>query len=243
MNRILYILIFVFTFFNHNIINAQEVVIDTLKSDNNYIFSSEHFKNDYDKIISLSNEYEYNHRIWSKKILDNFPLNDNGIVELRYKIKSNRIIDIKKLMEVSADWFSYAFSSINAITKFDNEGILKGKGTYINISQYNINAIYYAKTVRINIDVNIGIKINDNDIDFIALVKHYRVISGDSLMNSENSLILISNTFPNIESDNKIAYARAFINTHANLFALISDYIDFINNNTNKDKNDLNFIW
>lgn len=227
--------------FNHNVIKAQEGIVDTLN--NNYIFISDDFRNDYNNIISLSNEYEYNHRLWSKKLLDKFPLNDNGIIELRYKIKSNRAIDTKTLMEISIDWFSYAFSSINAITKFDDDGILKGKGTYINISQYNINTIYYAKTVRINIEINIGIKINDNDIDFIIMAKHYQVISGDSFMNSENTLILISDTFPNIESNHKIAYARAFINTYANSFALLSSYIDFINNNANKNKNDLDFIW
>lgn len=228
-----FILTFIMTFCLSVITNGQ--TINT--------FVSEQFNNDYNTLVEIANNYKGKNKIWATKLNEQFPLNENGVIKLSYTIDSNDYIDFDKCMDVTTNWFTYAFNSENSIKKYETEGIIYGEGKYINISQYNINAIYYAKSVSIHADTEIGIKINDKSINIVVYIKHYNIISGDSLLKSENSILLIKDSYPNIESDNKIAYAIAFINCYAQSFEKVKNYIEFLNTNMNKTHSEIDFMW
>lgn len=206
-------------------------------------FVSEQFNNDYNTLVEIANNYKGKNKIWATKLNEQFPLNENGVIKLSYTINSNDYIDFDKCMDVTTNWFTYAFNSEKSIKKYETDGIIYGEGKYINISQYNINAIYYVKSVSIHADTEIGIKINDKSINIVVYIKHYNIISGDSLLKSENSIVLIKDSYPNIESDNKIAYAVAFINCYAQSFEKVKNYIEFLNTNMNKTHSEIDFMW
>lgn len=206
-------------------------------------FSSDKFNTDYNIICQLSNEYKHNNKVWANELLTQFPVDNNGVIKLKYTITCSNTIDFEKCMQVTTNWFTYSFNSAAAIKKHDSEGIIYGEGRYINISQYTVNAVYYAKVVNIHANTQIGIKINDNTIDIIVYIKHYNLIYGDSLGRSENSLVLIKDAYPCIDSKNKVAYSMAFINCYAVSFEKIKNYIEFLNTNMNTKQSEIDFMW
>ena len=206
------------------------------------IFVSEQFNNDYNTLLEIANKYKGKNKVWATKLNEQFPLNENGVIKLSYTINSSDYIDFDKCMNITANWFTYAFNSEKSIKKYETEGTIYGEGKYTNISQHNINAIYYIKYVSINANTQIGIKINDKNINIVVYIKHYNIISVDSLGKSENSIVLIKDSYPNINSDNKIAYAVAFINCYAQSFEKIKNYIEFLNINMNKTHSEIDFM-
>lgn len=197
-----------------------------------YIFVANKFKTDYTHIMSLKRQYDTRQKVWAEELAKKFPVDKNGAIHLEYIIVCNQEIDIQKAMEVSVQWFNYAFSSSEAIKQCDYEkGVIIGHGTYTNIAQYNLNAIYYAKTVRVNADTDVILRFKENRIKIEVIIRHYNIISGDSMLQSKNSLVQVSDAFPFADSGDKVAFARAFINSYAHSFDKVEKYIKFMNEN------------
>lgn len=176
---------------------------------------------------------------------EEFGVDVNGAIHLDYIIEADTTFDIINTMECTLKWFEFAFSNQSSIKRCDYEtGIIIGSGKYLNIGQYSINAIYYAKTVKIHADVEIVIRFKENRLRVEAIVKHFNLVSGDSLLHGENKLVLVSEAFPcNPKSDNKNAYAMAFINAYANGYGLITKYMEYLNNNLTVNAIETNEDW
>lgn len=196
-------------------------------------FSSYKVSEDYNKLLELKKKFGRNNQKWALALNDEFGVDKNGAIHLDYVIESDTTFDISTAMECSLKYFEYAFSNKSSIKRCDYEaGVIIGSGKYYNIGQYNINAIYYAKTVKIHAEVDIIIRFKEGKIRIEAMIRHFNLISGDSLMQGNNTLVTIANAFPcNPKSDNKNAYAMAFINSFANCYGMIVDYVKFMNNN------------
>lgn len=199
-----------------------------------YTFSCPQFKSDYETILNLADKYSGADREWAKSLLSNFPLDQNGAIHLEYIITCNQNLDIEQVMKTSYDWFNYSFSSAEqAVRGYDVEkGIIKARGSYLDLAQFNLNAIYYVKLVRVSADTDVILKFKDNKIKIDVIVKNYRMIMANSAMQSRNSLIAVSDVFPvNSSSDNKVAYSRAFINSYAHSMDKVKKYIEFMTEN------------
>lgn len=232
-----------------NTINAQEMTQDTTITAladslienttppalTKMVFKSNAFEEDYRVIIGFKEMFDSDHKRWAKELLAAFPVDQNGVVHLEYIIVCNQNFEKERIMTTTVDWFNYSFSSANAVKSCDfGSGVIIGEGYYSSLAQYNLVALYYAKTVKISADTDIIIKFKENRIKIEVLVRHYQIIMGDSLLQSKNALVGISDVFPcNLQSDNKIAYARAFINSYANSFDKVESYINFLNANLN----------
>lgn len=78
-------------------------------------FSSDKFNTDYNIICQLSNEYKHNNKIWANELLTQFPVDNNGVIKLKYTITCSNTIDFEKCMQVTTNWFTYSFNSAAAI--------------------------------------------------------------------------------------------------------------------------------
>ena len=137
-------------------------------------------------------------------------------------------------MKTSYDWFNYSFSSAEqAVKGYDVEkGIIKARGSYLDLAQFNLNDVYYAKLVRVSADTDVILKFKDNKIKIDVIVRNYKMIMANSAMQSRNSLVAVSDVFPvNSSSDNKVAYSRAFINSYAHSMDKVKKYIEFMTEN------------
>lgn len=199
-----------------------------------YTFSCPQFKSDYETILNLADKHSGADREWAKSILSNFPLDQNGAIHLEYIITCNQNLDIEQVMKTSYDWFNYSFSSAEqAVKGYDVEkGIIKARGSYLDLAQFNLNAVYYAKLVRVSADTDVILKFKDNKIKIDVIVRNYKMIMANSAMQSRNSLVAVSDVFPvNSSSDNKVAYSRAFINSYAHSMDKVKKYIEFMTEN------------
>lgn len=195
-------------------------------------FSCLKLDEDMSKMIEYKKKYSSNQK-WALKLNEEYGVDKNGAIHLDYIITSDSTFDIIKIMETSVGWFEYMFSSAASIKRCDySEKIILGGGKYFNIGQYNINAIYYAKTVKIHADVDIMIRFKEDRIRVETFIRHFNLISGDSMMRSENSLVSIQDAFPNNpKANNKNAFAMAYINAYANSFNMVSRFLEYLNNN------------
>jgi len=212
---------------------AQTQATDTTtKQKVPYVFVANKFKNDYQKVIGMKSRFDTYHKRWAQELAKQFPVDKNGAIHLDYIIVCNQELDIQKTMEVSVGYFDYAFSSSNAIERCDYEhSIIVAHGRYSKIAEDNTNAIYYFKSVTINVDTDIVIRFKENRIRMEVIIRHYNIISADSLLNSKNALVSVNEVFPFEDSGDKYAYARAFINSYANSFDKIDKYIEYMNAN------------
>lgn len=231
-------------FGNGNQVNAQNNInrdIPIQTQEQGFKFNSSQFKSDYEKFSSIVNS---NGAVeGAKELLAAFPLDNNGAIHFEYIITYGEGYDIKHVMETSYDWFNYSFSSAEAaVNRYDIEnGIITARGSYLDLGQFNLNAVYYAKLVRVTADTDIILRFRENKIKIDVLIRNYRMISAESTMRSNNSLVAVSDVFPsNNNGDNKIAYARSFVNSCSNSMDKIKKYIEFLNDNmmTNDVYND-----
>lgn len=213
-----------------------------------FTFYAPQFKADYEKLLSYTNSkgYQNHDRECAKDMLADFPLDRNGSIHLEYIITCDSGYDMEKIMETSYDWFNYAFSSAEAsVSKYDTQnGIITARGSYANIGQFNLNAVYYAKVVRVGADTDVILRFKDNKIKIDVMIRNYRMISGESTMRSNNSLVNVADVYPaNPNSDNKVAYARAFINSYSYSMDKVKKYIEFLNDNMNNEITNDDAAW
>lgn len=213
-----------------------------------FTFYAPQFKADYEKLLSYTNSkgYQNHDRECAKDMLADFPLDRNGSIHLEYIITCDSGYDMEKIMETSYDWFNYAFSSAEAsVSKYDTQnGIITARGSYANIGQFNLNAVYYAKVVRVGADTDVILRFKDNKIKIDVMIRIYRMISGESTMRSNNSLVNVADVYPaNPNSDNKVAYARAFINSYSYSMDKVKKYIEFLNDNMNNEITNDDAAW
>lgn len=219
---------------NNQIYNNNKTITQTQQYQNTegFKFYCSRFKNDYNRIVNYANQ-----EFWKEnamQILSEFPLDKNGAIHLEYIITCNENYDMKQVMETSYDYFNYVFSSADATVKrYDIEnGIITARGFYSNIGQSNLNAIYYVKLVRISAYTDIILRFKDNKIKIDVIIRNYKMVSGESTMRSENLLVSVNDVYPaNPESNNKIAYATAFVNSYYYSIDKVKKYIEFLNNN------------
>lgn len=221
-----------------------QATLDTLietKEEVPYVFGCEKFIEDYNVFQGIVKDYyNYTQLQMAKKIKDTISVDKNGAIHLDYVINCNQDFDIQKAMETSVEYFNYAFSNAaSAIQRCDyDEAIIIAHGTYSNIAQYNLNLLYYVKIVKLSADTDIVIRFKNNRIRIEATIRHYRIISADSFLSSKNDLVQVGSVYPYSESDNKIAYARAFLNGCLSSFDKIAKYIEFMNSNMEKSTTD-----
>ena len=211
-------------------------------------FYAPQFKTDYEKLLSYTNSKGYSNldRECAKDMLADFPLDRNGAIHLEYIITCDSGYDREKIMETSYDWFNYVFSSAEAaVSKYDTQnGIITARGSYANIGQFNLNAVYYAKVVRVGADTDVILRFKDNKVKIDVIIRNYRMISGESTMRSNNSLVNVADVYPaNPNSDNKVAYARAFINSCSYSMDKVKKYIEFLNDNMNNEITNDDAAW
>lgn len=207
---------------------------DTIRT-SSLVFVSDAFNNDFALFQEMCSKHSnYELKEWAKDLNKHFTTDENGAIHLEYVMMANRSFDIENIKTYAIGWFNYAFSNANAITAITDNSIA-ASGKLINIAQKNVNAIFYAKTIKVNADIDIVVKFKDNRIKIDTYIRHYQYVSGDSMMQSKNDLIICGSVFPIVKDGNdEQVFACAFINSLDNSFNKIESFIKYMNQPINE---------
>lgn len=193
-------------------------------------FVSDAFDNDIATFRDICGKYNNNKlKKWAQELNSHFTTDDTGAIHLEYVIMANQDFDIEHIKTYAIGWFNQAFSGVNAI-KATTDNSISATGILVGISQKSVNAIYYAKTITVSADIDVILRFKENRIKIDTYIRHYKYISGDSMMKSKNTLIVCGEVFPvvNEKTDDQV-YACAFINSLDNSFGKIDSFIKYMN--------------
>ena len=204
------------------------------------VFQSEAFSNDLALFVETCSKYN-NAKLkkWAQDLNSHFTTDDNGAIHLEYVINANHDFDIETIKTYAVGWFNVAFSGANAITSMTDNSIA-ATGRLVGIAQKTVNAIYYAKSITVNADIDVVLRFKENRIKIDTYIRHYQYISGDSMMKGKNDLITCGSVFPvvNDKTDDQV-YACAFINSLDHSFGKIKSFIEYMNKPAvNSDKSE-----
>lgn len=207
-------------------------------------FKCPEFFDDAAKYNQILSKYKHTtNKEWAAALKEAFPVDKDGLIHLTYVIKTDSIFDISEMNAICANWYNIAFSSANAITINDGT-LISGTGTYYNIAQMTIPAIFYHKIIRLNASTDIELRFKENRIRINILCRHYRYISGDSMGQSVSETIIPGKAYPFVPADsnsNREVYSQAYINCICNSLAHARSFIDYVNKNFNKVADDDNW--
>ncbi|MCQ2348560.1 MAG: hypothetical protein MJZ65_05155 [Paludibacteraceae bacterium] len=191
--------------------------------------------NDIQLYNTIYSEYGGQNKQWAYVLRDAFPLDQDGIIHFSYIIKCDTTFDISEIKAICVKWYSIAFTMDNAIT-INTDNMLSGTGTYYNIAQTTIPAIFYYKIIKLNASTDIALRFKDNRIKMDITCRHYKYISGDSFAQSKSELVIPKNAYPfspeNSNADREV-YSQAYINCCCHSLAHALSFLDFINKNFN----------
>ncbi len=188
------------------------------------------FDNDIALFREICGKYNnYKLKKWAQELNNHFTTDDTGAIHLEYVIMANQDFDIERIKTYAIGWFNQAFSGANAIQAMPDNSI-SATGTLVGIAQKSVNAIYYAKSITISADIDVILRFKENRIKIDTYIRHYKYISGDSMMKSKNTLIVCGEVFPvvNEKTDDQV-YACAFINSLDNSFGKIDSFLKYMN--------------
>jgi len=193
-------------------------------------FVCEAFDNDIATFREICGKYNnYKLKKWAQELNSHFTTDDTGAIHLEYVLMANHSYDIEQVKTYAIGWFNQAFSGANAIKAMTDNSI-SATGTLVGIAQKSVNAIYYAKSITVSADIDVILRFKENRIKIDTYIRHYKYISGDSMMKSKNTLITCGDVFPvvNDKTDDQV-YACAFINSLDNSFGKIDSFIKYMN--------------
>lgn len=180
-------------------------------------------------------KYQGQNKQWALALCNVFPLDKDGIIHFTYIIKCDSIFDITEVKTICAQWYNIAFTTNNVIS-INTDDMLSGSGTYYNIAQTTIPAIFYYKIIKVNASTDIALRFKENRIKMDITCRHYTYISGDSFAQSKSELVIPKNAYPFItENSNadKEVYSQAYINCCCHSLSHALSFLDFINKNFN----------
>lgn len=193
-------------------------------------FECVEFNNDIATFREICGKYNnFKLKKWAQELNTHFTTDDTGSIHLEYVIMANQDFDIERIKTYAIGWFNHAFSGANAI-KATTDNSISATGALVGIAQKSVNAIYYAKSITISADIDVILRFKENRIKIDTYIRHYKYISGDSMMKAKNTLIVCGEVFPvvNEKTDDQV-YACAFINSLDNSFGKIDSFIKYMN--------------
>lgn len=180
---------------------------------------------------------------WAAALKEEFPVDKDGLIHLTYIIRTDSAFNIREMNAICANWYNIAFKSANAITINDGN-LISGTGTYYDIAQMTIPAVFYHKIIRLNASTDIELRFKENRIRLNIICRHYDYISGDSMGQRVSNTVIPGKAYPFEKADSnsdREVYSVAYINCICNSLGQARSFIDYVNKNFNKVADDDNW--
>ena len=196
----------------------------------------EEITNDFSRWNKFGSEYKHkNNKKWSKAVLKEFPLNEDGSISYDYTCMVHGL-DPNTLMKLSTGWVHNSFNIAKGATlEIDTTKMtITAYGQWGNVGQ----KIGFGATF-IHAPMKVRLSFQEGKIRLQIKVEQYRMGSANLFAGKvESDLISIGKTYPADEkSKHSGEYAMAFINTNANCISMCKGYINYME----KHLNDTNF--
>lgn len=192
------------------------------------VWHSQDYENAQKKFDEVKHAYKSKgNKIWSKKLLEMFPIASDKTIKHQCVIKSDSTFNVEIISQVLSAWCKIKFpdavpDSVSSREHLRISGILKGVGQTVGAGGTYINA---KEEVMIDIKDN-RVRVTSRIFNFIA----------GTWKGAESNVP--GDCFPvNPDASKKDSHAMAFINCHYNALLTISSLIKYLNDNTSTIKN------